>query len=284
MKLEFLLRLKVLRLNRKFIFYSAAYGISSLIIPLGVQFLVNNLSLSAIWLNIISFILIVGVLLVFASMVKHSQVILIESLQREIFVFEINRWKMIKTKEYGHYYFEVAGLLKSFAKAYSHLVELFLMVLFGVTTIIIFHPAFIVLAIFIGLTILSIYRTFTPSIDSSVIESNEKYAIFDTLSSGQMFTEAQVDSYLLAREGHFKFTRLNSFKVSILAVTSQIFLLGLGSYFIKNNQLSVGQLVSAEIIVSGILFSLTKLPQTLEGIFDFETGQKKIAKALKGQI
>ena len=284
MKLEFLLRLKVLRLNRKFIFYSAAYGVSSLIIPLGVQYLVNNLSLSAIWLNIVSFIFIVGALLVFASMVKHSQVILIESLQREIFVFEINRWKMIKTKEYAHYYFEVAGLLKSFSKAYSHLVELFLMVLFGVTTIILFHPAFIVLAIFIGLTILSIFRTFSPSIESSIIESNEKYSIFDTLSSGQVIEEAQIDAYLVAREGHFKFTRMNSFKISILAVASQVLLLGLGSYFIKNNQLSVGQLVSAEIIVSGILFSLIKLPQTLESVFDFETGQKKIAKALKGHL
>jgi ABC-type bacteriocin/lantibiotic exporter with double-glycine peptidase domain len=58
----------------------------------------------------------------------------------------------------------------------------------------------------------------------------------------------------------------------------------MGCYLIVNNQLSVGQLVSAELIISGIFVSLVKLPQTLESIYDYETSQYKISGAMKGQV
>ncbi len=68
--------------------------------------------------------------------------------------------------------------------------------------------------------------------------------------------------------------------VSALTIFGQIFVLGIGCYLIQVNQLSVGQLVSAEIIISGIFMSFAKLPTTLESLYDFETSQYKISKAL----
>lgn len=274
--------IKVLRSHKPYVYYSLAYGLSTLIVPLGVQFLVNNLALSGLWLNISAFIIFIVIGLGISQVIKHSQVIIVESLQREIFCIETEQWKKFSQREYSHYYFEVMNLLKSFSKSYSNLIELALVIVFGLTTIVMFHPMFLPLAIIIVLTIIQIYKSSSPALSSSIKESDQKYKLYDIIHSGRGIEEKDLCNYLEARDGHFKFIRMNSFKISALVVIVQAILLALGCYLIKINQLSVGQLVSAEIIISGIFIPLSKLPLTLEAVYDYETSKYKISKALGG--
>lgn len=90
-------------------------------------------------------------------------------------------------------------------------------------------------------------------------------------------------NYLLAREERFGFIRRNTVKLFALYVVCQLALLGGGTYLVETAQLSIGQLVSAEIILSNIMISLHKLPDALEGLYDFETSLYKLNKA-KGVI
>ncbi len=275
--------IKRLRYHRLYVYYSLAYGLSTLIVPLGVQFLVNNLALSGLWLNITGFILVIVVGLVISQVIKHSQLVINESLQREIFCIEIDRWRNFNVKEYSHYYFEVMNLMKSFSKSYSNLIELALFMVFGLTTIVLFHPAFLPIPILIVVTLYQIHRSSLSALTSSLKESNEKYHLYDVIhSDGEVQVSDQRD-FLLAREGHFKFVRRNSVKVSALIVVVQTLLLAIGCYLIKANQLSVGQLVSAEIIISGIFIPLAKLPLTLESVYDYETSKLKIRKVIGRQ-
>lgn len=272
--------IKLLRAHKTYVYYSLAYGLSTLIVPLGVQFLVNNLALSGLWLNITAFIIFIVIGLIASQVIKHSQLILVESLQREIFCIEINHWKNFNRKNYSHYYFEILNLLKSFSKSYSNLIELGLVMIFGLSTIIMFHPMFLPIAIIIILTIFQIYKSSSSALVSSIKESDEKYKIYDIVNSEAQILETDLRSFLEARDGHFGFIRRNSFKISALIVMVQAFLLSVGCYLIKINQLSVGQLVSAEIIISGIFIPLSKLPLTLEAVYDYETSKYKIAKAM----
>ena len=141
---------------------------------------------------------------------------------------------------------------------------------------------FIILAFIIGLTVYQIYKSSEYAIKTSIQESNEKYHIYDQVVLGKGVSDEGIDKYLSARDVHFSFTRKNSFKISVLTIFIQVILLGIGCYLILNNQLSVGQLVSAELIISGIFVSLVKLPKTLESVYDYETSQYKIAGAMKG--
>jgi ABC-type protease/lipase transport system fused ATPase/permease subunit len=274
--------MRSLKSNKSYIFYSIAYGLSSLILPFGIQFLVNNLALSGIWLNTVSFLVLIGLGLVISQIVRHSQVILIEFLEREVFIEEMRKWKNFNNEKYAHYYFEVINVLKAFSKSYTSLIEIALVMTFGISTIIIFHPAFIILAFIIGLTVYQIYKSSEYAIKTSIQESNEKYHIYDQVVLGKGVSDEGIDKYLSARDVHFSFTRKNSFKISVLTIFIQVILLGIGCYLILNNQLSVGQLVSAELIISGIFVSLVKLPKTLESVYDYETSQYKIAGAMKG--
>lgn len=272
--------IKFLPSHKLYVYYSLAYGLSTLIVPLGVQFLVNNLALSGIWLNISIFIILTVVCLGLSQMIKHSQLILSESLQREIFYIEMKGWKDFSKKEYSHYYFEVFNLLKSFSKSYSSIIELGLVMFFGLITLILFHPFFLIIAAIIILTIVQVYKTSSSGQLSSIEQSNQKYKIYSIIKSDDQVQDSNLIEYLEARDNHFNFIRKNSFKISFLLVIVQGLLLLLGSYFIKLNQLSVGQLVSAEIIVSGIFIPLSKLPIILESIFDYETSKLKIEKAV----
>ena len=275
--------IKLLRSHKPYVYYSLAYGLSTLVVPLGVQFLVNNLALSGLWLNISAFIIFIVIGLIVSQIIKHSQLIIVESLQREIFCIEINQWKNFNRKESSHYYVEILNLLKSFSKSYSNLIELGLVMVFGLLTIVMFHPMFLPIVIIIILTIFQIYKSSSSALVSSIKESDEKYKLYDLVHSEKQIQETDLQSFLEARDGHFSFVRRNSFKISALVVIVQAILLSVGCYLIKINQLSVGQLVSAEIIISGIFIPLSKLPLTLEAVYDYETSKYKISKAIGGQ-
>jgi len=275
--------IKLLSFHKPYVYYSLAYGLSTLVVPLGVQFLVNNLALSGLWLNISAFILFIVIGVIISQVIKHSQLIISESLQREIFCIEIEQWKNFNRPEYSHYFFEVPNLLKAFSKSYASLIELVLVVSFGLFTIIMFHPVFLTISIIIILTIYQIYKSSSHALASSVKESNEKYKLYDLVCSKGQIQDSDVGSFLSARNDHFAFSRKNSFKISALVVVVQSILLLVGCYLIKINQLSVGQLVSAEIIISGIFIPLSKLPLTLEAVYDYETSKFKINKAMAGQ-
>ena len=277
----FLKYLKFLKLHRTFVFYAVAYGLSSLIIPLGAQFLVNNLALAGIWANIVSFLSVIGFLLVLAQVLKHTQVILVEYLQREIFHTEIKRWRHLCNPTYSHYYFEIYNMLKSFSKSYSDIIDIGLIASFGLMTIVVFHPAFIILPVVIAVVLWLIKRSFKSAYETSIVESDQKYLLYDELVADTGPSEELIQNYLGARDDHFVYIRKISFRISALHAFSQFYVLVVGCYLIQIKQLSVGQLVAAEIIISGLMTSLLKLPNSMEALYDFETSHYKIEKALR---
>lgn len=274
--------LRRLKFHRTYIYYSFAFGFSTLIIPLSSQFLVNNLALAGIWANTISFLTIIGIILALAQIFKHTQVILSEYLQREIFIHEIKKWRNLEDSSNSHYYFEIYSLLKAFSKSYANIIDMILVTFFGMGTIVIFHPAFLVLPLVTFITMYLIRRVFMPAYRSSIEESNVKYEIYDLLAAGKSPDHESVYRYLSARDTHFGYIRGISLKMTILYAFGVFYVLAVGAFLIEQDQLSVGQLVAAELIVSGIMQSLMKLPNALESLYDFETSHFKIEKALKG--
>lgn len=273
--------LKTIRLKKKYIIFAILYGISSLIVPMATQFLVNHLAISGIMVNTLTFSVIVGIALIVAQILKYTQVLLNEFIQREIFVLEARRWYNPERGK-APYFFEIILLMKSFSASFTHLVELALLLFFGLLLIISFHPFFITLLLVLGGCIFFLFFSWEEAVRTSVEESNEKYRLFYKKQDQRSLCEEDLELFLEVRDKHFYFIKRNKILVGTVFVVSQLLLLGSGIYFIQKHQLSIGQLVSAEIILSGILVSLTKLPRTLESLYDFETSKIKIEYALLG--
>lgn len=272
---------KNLRLLKKFIFFAVLYGLSSLIIPLTTQYLVNTLALSGILSNTLTFLLILLSALLMAQLFRYCQIILGEFLQREIYVNEVNEWRKANVKNQAPYFFEIFALMKSFSSSFSQVIEMILLVSFGLILIVSFHPVFLVLIALIAIGIWLVLSTWHPAVEASLDESSQKYRMYDETAEGNELSDVDIEKYLLFREKHFRFIKKNKITVGMLVVISQLVFIGLGIYLIELSQLSIGQFVSAEITLSGILSSITKFPKSLESLYDYETSKIKLNQAMK---
>lgn len=277
-RLEFFNTLKAVPMTRKYAVYSIFYGLTTLIVPFATQFLVNNLALSGIWINVVTFMVIIFLGLTLSMILKYCQLLLREYIQRLIIMKESRSWINYSSQAMREYFFEIFFAHKSFAKAFTGAVDIILVLFFGLIVIMVFHPAFIILTVIIFLTMYQIWSSTKIAIDTSIAESNEKYKVYGHISSGSFKTLDELEPYLVARQDHFRFIKKNSLKVFGLFIFCQVILLGGGSFLVQANQLSIGQLVSAEIIFSGIMVSLTKLPEVMESLYDFETSKYKLSK------
>lgn len=279
--LEFFTIASNLKLRKPYYVYATLFGLTSLVVPLGAQFLVNNLALSGIWVNVLSFMIIFAIGLLMSNALGYYLVILKEFIQRELFMMETSKWLIQVEGRKNSYFLESIMLLKSFATVFTNFVEMGLILIFGLITIILFHPVFLVLPMFFIFTFILINRITKQAIRTSIAESDAKYDMLDLVLTNKNITENCLDKYLTNRDVHFSFIKSVSFKISLLHIVCQMSLLGGGIYLIEIDQLSIGQLIAAEIILSGILQSMSKLPGTLESLYDFETSVFKLKKALK---
>lgn len=267
-------------LSKKYVFLAVLYGLSTLVIPLATQFLVNSLALSSIFANTFIFLVIVLVLLSLAQLFRYGQLVILEFIQRQLFMSHARKWEENVNPRKSHYMLEIQTAMKSFSIAYSHFVELGLSVLFGYLVIISLHPLLIFLPIFSGVAVWFMFRTWKPAVASSVEESNTKYDLVDLKFEGLKLSDSELAAFLEARALHFTFVKRATIIVSANFIISQLYLLGTGIFLIEVSQLSVGQLVAAEIILTGIMVSSSKLPKTMEALYDLETSEIKLEKAL----
>jgi ABC-type bacteriocin/lantibiotic exporter with double-glycine peptidase domain len=275
MTLKFFGILKLVKWKKDYLIYALLYGATSLIIPLATQYLVNNLIVAGLWQSTLTFIIIITIGLIFSQVLRYGMVILKEYIEREVFIIVNEKWKSFKD-ESKHYYLESFNCLKSFSKVFSDYVDVSLTVFFGMITVILFHPGFIILPLIIIGSIAFLWSKNHVAIKSAIAESDEKYKIYQNTNR---LGQDVFNDYLEARHRHLEITKKNNLIIGVVFVVCQILLIKLGVYFIQMDSLSIGQLVSAEIIISGIFGALTKYPQTLESLYDFETSLYKIKKA-----
>jgi putative ABC transport system ATP-binding protein len=268
-------------LSKKYILLAFLYGLSTLIIPLATQYLVNSLALSSIFANTLVFLVLILICLTISWILKYAQLIVLEIIQRKIFVAEAIPWMKKVNAERSHYMLEIQTLMKSYSTAWSHLVELGLSLLFGLLVILSIHPAFIILPILISGGLWFIFSLWGPAVTSCLVESDEKYYLVKKKFNDQELSDSEVAQFLQARDGHFKYVKLSTIIVAFTFIFTHLYLLGVGIYLIELANISVGQLVAAEIILTGIMVSISKLPKTMEGLYDLETSKIKIERALE---
>jgi ABC-type bacteriocin/lantibiotic exporter with double-glycine peptidase domain len=82
--------------------------------------------------------------------------------------------------------------------------------------------------------------------------------------------------WLNAREGHFRKIFSQTLGTLALQVLASGVLLGFGGWLVIRKELSLGQLVAAELIVTGVLYSISKMGKQFEAFYDVVAGLNKI--------
>ncbi|RMG41704.1 MAG: ATP-binding cassette domain-containing protein [Planctomycetota bacterium] len=90
-------------------------------------------------------------------------------------------------------------------------------------------------------------------------------------------TDRLVFGYLDARLGHFRILMRQIIAALLVQAVSSTLLLALGGWLVIHGQLTLGQLVAAELIVAMIVGALTKLGKEFEGFYDLVASLDKIS-------
>lgn len=111
----------------------------------------------------------------------------------------------------------------------------------------------------------------------SVGGSNGFYKSSGHLSFAMDRSEVMTADYVRAHRRHFRFTFAQTLSFMLLYATASAGLLALGGWLIIQNQLSIGQLVAAELILSGVFYGISQLGTYLESFYDLSGSLEELS-------
>ena len=285
--------------------YSAGIGIISLALPLAVQSLVNSLALGRLLQPLIVISLGLFFLLAIAAALRVLEVYIVELLQRRMFsdvARDVARRLPGALQEAGgkwgltekiNRFFDVVGAQKSAASLLLAATEVVMSTITGLLVLAFYHPYLLVFDIVLILFLaFAIFRLGRGGIRTAVEESHAKYELAAWLESiarrkrrfaapdGASWAARQTDrllvDWLRERSDHFRIVLRQTIAFASIQAVASAALLGLGGFLVWNNQLSLGQLVAAELIITGVLAQLAKLGKHVESYYDLNASVDKV--------
>jgi len=280
-------------------------GVLALATPIAVEALVNTVAFGRFLQPVVILSLLLFAFLLFAAAMRALQTFVVEIIQRRLFArvavdlaYRIPRIRASALENaYGpelvNRFFDVVTLQKVSAQLLLDGVALALGTVIGMAVLAFYHPWLLGFdLLLLGLIATLILVLGRGAISSAIDESKHKYYLAGWLEDvarclvsfkargGSQFAADRADQlvgrYLSARRHHFGILlRQILFALSMQALGSTV-LLGLGGWLVIQGQLTLGQLVAAELIVTVILGSFAKLGKHLEGFYDLLAGVDKL--------
>jgi putative ABC transport system ATP-binding protein len=198
--------------------------------------------------------------------------------------------------------FEIFQSAKLFSKIYLSSLEIVLQLVVGLSLLFFYHPYFIffnLIFIFGLMVILNFYLI--PSIKTSLVESKKKYQIVNWLESEfldhlrfkmdnitQKFSikkpvenylegiDELNNQYLKSRQKHYRLLIGQVGLILTLMVFMSALLLGGGGFLVILGELTLGQLVSAEIVITMIIGNINKAGSVLEEFYNLCASLSKL--------
>ncbi len=287
------------------IVFAFVVGLLTLATPIAVEALVNTVAFGRFIQPVVVLALILLTFLAFSGAIRALQTYVAELVQRRLFArvagdlaYRLPRTKTeaidgIYLPELANRFFDIVTVQKVSAQLLLDGVGLVLSALIGMAVLAFYHPWLlgfdIVMMSSIAFIIFVLGR---GAIASAIKESKNKYYMaswledisrcptaFRTSGGSDLALERAdrlVHEYLEARDKHFGILmRQVIFALGLQAVASTV-LLGLGGWLVIDGQLSLGQLVAAELIVTVIVSAFAKLGKHLESFYDLLASVDKL--------
>jgi putative ABC transport system ATP-binding protein len=287
------------------VIYAVAVGLLSLVTPVAVQALVNSVAFGALLQPIVVLTLIVLAVLGFAALLRSLQVRVVEAVQRRIFVRVAldlaNRLPRVDLgatdARYGpelvNRFFDVLTVQKSASIFLLDGLALLLQTSIGLLVLAFYHPVLLALDFVLLLgAVFVVFGLGRGATETSIDESRAKYAVAAWLeeiarlprafraNSGADLARSRADllarRYLDARESHFRLVYKQIVGSLWLQVAANAAVLGVGGALVIQRQLTLGQLVAAELIVTVVVASIAKLGKHLETWYDLLAAADKL--------
>ncbi len=285
--------------------YGGAVSALSLSVPLSVQVLVATVANSALIQQVLVLALILFGLLVLSGLFTAIQVYLMELFERRFYqrvVSEVSLrllyahypyMESINRDELVNRYFDIMTVQKNLPPLLTGALTTSLQILVGIAVTSFYHPAFLIFNAAVLITAYLTFRVFHHGAAVSAIAlSTSKYETakwLENLSRANSFFKSQrtiayalthtndvLESYDNAHIQHFKFTFAQVVGFLILYASTSAALLGVGGWLVILGQLSLGQLIAAELIMVVIFAGLARTGYYLELYYDLYAAMTKL--------
>jgi len=287
------------------VIYSAAIGVFTLALPVATQALVNTIALGNLMQPLLLLSLLVFATLAASGVLQVLRFYVVESIQRRVFVrvssdtihrllrAPASAFEAHHGPELVNRFFDVVTLQKSGATLLLDGLSVLMQTGIGMVLLAVYHPWLLAFALILLAAILFvIFPLGRGAVSTSIEESKTKYELVAWLQETARFpftfrspeaaqfavdrTDQLVTRYLLNRATHFRILLrqiMGTFTIHAIASSA---LLGVGGWLVIQRQLTLGQLVAAEIVVQLVLSGFSKLGKHLEVYYDLVAAVDKL--------
>lgn len=300
---------RILRLDGRDIWvilvFAVGVGILSLATPIAVELLVNSIAFGSLVQPVLVLSLILFICLAFMAGMQLIQTIVVELMQRRLFVRCVAdlayRLPRVRTSAFDQQYgpelvnrfLDVAIFQKSLATLLLDGLFIVLQAIVGMIVLAAYHPyllgydvillAMIAGIIFVlgrGATVTAVEESRAKYDTTSQLEELARLPISIKMGAGPAQATLAADRsarrYLRARATHFRILLRQIIASFGMQVVSSTVLLGLGGWLVIQRELTLGQLVAAELIVGNIARSFAKFGKYLESFYDLLAATDKL--------
>jgi len=288
--------------------YAVAIGLLTLATPVTVQALVNQVAFGTLLQPVVVLTLLVLVGLSSSGLLRALQSAVVELLQQRLFVSlalkvaarlpRLASAAAERAPGLANRFLDIATLQKSLATLLLEGPALLLQTLIGLILLAFYHPTLLAFDVLL-LTALAVilFVLGFGGVRTSVAESKAKYAVADFLATvaahplvfrfgrgaahAVEHTDALLCDYVAARRAHFRIVLRQLAASLVLQAVASAGLLGVGGALVIAGQLTLGQLVAAELIVSAVVAGFAKLGKQLESYYDLLAALDKVGHLLE---
>ena len=277
--------------------FGAAGAVLTLAVPLTVDSLVSNIMFGTLLTPLVVLVAVLLGCLVLQGVLRALQVWVAEVIERRIFVRVAGdlAWRLPRVQiqafdrrhgpELINRFFDTLTVQKSSSKLLIAITNIVLQTGVGMAVLSFYHPFLLILVLVLLLAVLVLVFGFGwRGVRTSVAESAAKYEVAAWLQElarhttafctkgGAEFASQRTDelcrNYVQARRRHFRIWFRQVCGSLLLQVIASTAVLGIGGWLVIDQQLTPGQLVASELIVTAVVANITKVADVLKDWYD----------------
>jgi len=288
--------------------YGVAVSLLTLAVPVAVQMVINTVANTAQQLSLLVVCALVVLMLSAASLLYALQIYVMELFCRRFFARTVAEmtvsltdsvmagFKRADAYEFIKRYYEIIAVQKAVPNLIITGFSMALQMIVGLIVVAFYHPFLLAFNLVFILVCVFIWRAWhSAARDAARGLSVAKYAMAgwlgtfaqdaDQHSPAQMneawrTTNTLTNDYIDARRAFFQCSFAQTIGFLVLYITANAGLLGLGGWLVIRQQLTLGQLAAAEIILSAVFFSMTRVGYFLRLYYESCVSAEKLDELL----
>ncbi len=286
--------------------YGIGISLLSLATPISVQMLINSVANTALPAPLFTLSGVLFILLMLSVVMSAFRTHLLELFRQRFFARQVAEitlravharnpfFQDARNADLFNRYFEIISVQKAVPSLLIGLFTILLQSAVGFVVTSLYHPIFLAFnLVFIAIAWLIWQIWARAAMTSAVALSHRKYEMahwLESIAGSNGFyksdrhigfaiekSEAMTARYLQAYRRHFRFSFTQAVAFLTLYALASAGLLALGGWLVIQGQLSIGQLVAAELILSSIFYGTAQLGPYLDTFYDLVQAVEELA-------